>query len=55
MTVDMNAVRERIRVEQERQREAQDWFRHRSTWKPVHTEEQKREQEEYIKKHNLPF
>jgi len=55
MAIDREAIRERIRVEQERQREALAWFEHRRTWAPVLTEEQKREQEEYIKKHNLPF
>lgn len=53
--VDTSAIRERIRIEQERRREALDWFEHRSTWAPTMTEQQKREQEKYIAENNLPF
>ena len=55
MAIDIERIKERIRIEKERQRETQMWYEHRRTWAPVLTEQQKQEFDEYSKKWNLPF
>ena len=55
MAVDIERIKERVRIERERRREAQMWYEHRRTWAPVLTEQQKQQQDEYIRANNLPF
>jgi hypothetical protein len=52
---DTSAIRERVLREQQERKETLDWFKHRSTWAPTMTEQQKQEQEKYIAENNLPF
>jgi hypothetical protein len=54
--MNIEAIRERVKVERERQRETLAWHENRHTWSPPPlTEQERRQHEQDVIRFNLPF